>query len=757
MSEPYRSESRGGIAEGLEQRGDLPGGPHANRGGKVEGESHPAAARGDSHSATGQPPGPVDRAGGPGNAGGDTGAEQLTGANHVAGANEAGGTEEAGGVENVSTAGNGAAVAVAVQDPLGHRVSLLRWAVLNILLPLATLAVGGLAIWLFGVVQPSQRPEEDASRVGRLRALEPVRVMPIRTLAETGESLRLRADGVVVPYREVQVATEVAGRIVEKTDACQAGEVVRRGDLLVKIDPTDYELEVERLTRQQEQAYEAIREVDQEMVNTRRLIEVAEEDVELQRREVRRLDSLPAGFSSEGELDRARRTLLQANQQLVTLRNQLDTLEQRRVSLQASERLAATQLRVAAVNLERTEIRAPMDGVVVREDAELNSFVGRGNPIVTIEDVTKVEVSTNLRMDQLYWVLNQSGQSFPADPDAGYRLPPTEATIEYELSGREGVVYRWRGRLQAYDGVGLDPQTRTVPVRVLVDSPQRFLDDQGRERRLAGPTALVRGMYVRVLLHLHPQDDLWVIPAAALKPGNRVWAFAPDPSVLDAEAPDGMGPETTGEPKPADVVGAPDVMADGADAPNEATADSETSPASTFDPARWVPGRIRVIRSVLPIDSLSSIGDEAEDQAASRRVADERFGSTDRAWWICEDASGELGDHAFLVVSPLGSVADTGGRARVERTPEIADQLDRLLAREMVRLSRRPAGSIRDDAVEPRPDEPATTGQPNTGPESELQGSERQGTQIPEGEGPGMPIPDEWSGLITGRDREASR
>ena len=712
MSEPYRSESRGGIAEGLEQRGDLPGGPHANRGGKVEGESHPAAARGDSHSATGQPPGPVDRAGGPGNAGGDTGAEQLTGANHVAGANEAGGTEEAGGVENVSTAGNGAAVAVAVQDPLGHRVSLLRWAVLNILLPLATLAVGGLAIWLFGVVQPSQRPEEDASRVGRLRALEPVRVMPIRTLAETGESLRLRADGVVVPYREVQVATEVAGRIVEKTDACQAGEVVRRGDLLVKIDPTDYELEVERLTRQQEQAYEAIREVDQEMVNTRRLIEVAEEDVELQRREVRRLDSLPAGFSSEGELDRARRTLLQANQQLVTLRNQLDTLEQRRVSLQASERLAATQLRVAAVNLERTEIRAPMDGVVVREDAELNSFVGRGNPIVTIEDVTKVEVSTNLRMDQLYWVLNQSGQSFPADPDAGYRLPPTEATIEYELSGREGVVYRWRGRLQAYDGVGLDPQTRTVPVRVLVDSPQRFLDDQGRERRLAGPTALVRGMYVRVLLHLHPQDDLWVIPAAALKPGNRVWAFAPDPSVLDAEAPE------------------------------EATADPEPSPASTFDPARWVPGRIRVIRSVLPIDSLSSLGDEAEDQAASRRVADERLGSTDRAWWICEDASGELGDHAFLVVSPLGSVADSGGRARVERTPEIADQLDRLLSGETVRLSRRPVASIREGVPEPLPKAPANTGQPNTGPE---------------GEGPGMPIPDEWSGLMTGRDREASR
>lgn len=707
MSEPYRSESRGGVAEGLEQRGDLPGGPPASRGGKSEGQSRPAAARGDSPSATGQPPGPVGLAGSPG----DGESEKVSGANDLAGANEAGG------VQNAPSAGHEAAPVVAVQDPLGHRISFPRWAVLNIVLPLATLAVGGLAIWLFGVVEPARRPEEDASRLGRLRALEPVRVMPIQTLAETGKSLRLRADGVVVPYREVQVATEVAGRIVEKTDACQAGEVVRRGDLLVKIDPTDYELEVERLTRQQEQAYEAIREVDQEMVNTRRLIEVADEDIELQLREVRRLESLPAGFASEGELDRARRTLLQANQQRVTLRNQLDTLEQRRVSLQASERLAATQLRSAAVNLERTEIRAPMDGVVVREDAELNSFVGRGNPIVTIEDVTKVEVSTNLRMDQLYWVLNQSGQSFPADPDAGYRLPPTEATIEYELSGREGVVYRWRGRLQAYDGVGLDPQTRTVPVRVLVDSPQRFPDDQGRERRLAGPTALVRGMYVRVLLHLHPQDDLWVIPAAALKPGNRVWAFAPDPSVLDAEAPD------------------------------EPTADPEPSPASTFDPARWVPGRIRVIRSVLPIDSLSSLVDEAEDQAASRRVVDERMGSTDRAWWICEDASGELGDHAFLVVSPLGSVADSGGRARVERTREIADQLDRLLSGETVRLSRRPVTSIPEGVPEPLSNVPANTGQPNAG----------QPNGGPEGEGPGMQIPDEWSGLMTGRDREASR
>lgn len=499
--------------------------------------------------------------------------------------------------------------------------SKLRWVMFNVALPLASLAIGGLAIWAFGTVEPSRRPAADTSRVGRLRGLEPVRVTPIQTLAESGESLQLRVDGTVVPFREVQVATEVAGRIVVKSEECAAGNYVSEGTLLVRIDPTDYELDVERFTRQLEQAYEALREVDQEVVNTRRLIEVAEMDFELQAREVKRLESLPSGYASEGELDQARRAELQANRQLVTYQNQLDSLDKRRKALEASERLASTQLRSAKVNLERTEIRAPMDGVVVREDAELNSFAARGNPIVTIEDTSKVEVSTNLRMDQLYWVMNQAGRSV-SDIQAGYELPPTDVIIEYEMSGREGSVYRWEGELLGYDGIGLDPQTRTVPIRVIVDDPQTFRDESGKRRNLVGPTTLVRGMFVRVLLKLKPQTDLWVIPALAMKPGNRVWVFEPDGSILEGP-PDGEGSD-------------------------------EGENVTGFDPTGWTPGRVRIVDSILPVDSIVPTGIEVPTEVESGRS------------WICEDRSGKLRSGAMVVVSPLGSFDEGGIDVRAE-------------------------------------------------------------------------------------------
>ncbi len=87
--------------------------------------------------------------------------------------------------------------------------------------------------------------------------MPPVRVESLRSLESTGEQLHLEVDGTVVPFREARVAAEVAGRVIYKADECEAGSYVRKDQLLMRIDPTDYQLEVQRLTRLQEQEYEA--------------------------------------------------------------------------------------------------------------------------------------------------------------------------------------------------------------------------------------------------------------------------------------------------------------------------------------------------------------------------------------------------------------------------------------------------------------------------------------------------------------------
>ncbi|WP_231742082.1 efflux RND transporter periplasmic adaptor subunit [Stieleria varia] len=543
----------------------------------------------------------------------------------------------------------------------------------NLVVPLLLLGLGGLAIVVFGEAKAKPLPPPDLSLAGRMQALPAARVEVVRSLESTGKKLELVVDGSVVPYQEALVAAEVAGRVVHKEPICEAGSVVKQGQLLMRIDPTDYELAVERLTRQKEQEYRALQEVDQEIANIGQSIKIADQDVKLQQNEVERQLSLPKNFASQAEIDRAKGALLQASQQLLNLNNQIRLLRARRTKLESSEELAATQLRAAETDLKRTEIVAPISGVIVSEQADLNTFVNRGTTLVTIEDTSKVEVSSRLRMDQLHWVLDQNDPNLATD---GYDLPDTPAIIEFDVAGRESSTYRWRGKLVSYDGVGLDTATRTVPVRVLVDSPNQMLDAEGAEYTSGRSNALVRGMFVRIRLQIQPKTPLVVIPAQALRPGNRVWVFTEDASVLDEIAPP-QGDETqeTGaDPKEVAVVPAKlagkkteplDAEQKAATQKNDPedkalnAVDSEASAEPTLDPKNWIAGKVTVSQTVYPVESLR-LSDTVEDDPLVSPVV-----KSAGRMWVCEAAGDEIVDGTRIVVSPLGSVGADGVAVRI--------------------------------------------------------------------------------------------
>ncbi|WP_182868576.1 efflux RND transporter periplasmic adaptor subunit [Stieleria mannarensis] len=521
----------------------------------------------------------------------------------------------------------------------------------NIAIPILLVLGGALIVRSLGVAEAKPVPPPDTSATAILKSLPATRVARVRSLAETGQQLELVIDGTVVPFREARVASEVAGTVIEKSANCEAGSIVTEGEILMKIDPEDYQWEVERLKNQRDREYRAISENDQEIANTQRSIEIARQDVKLQQKEVDRQTALKT-FASQAEVDKARSALLQANQQLVTLENQLDLLRSRRLRLEAAEQLAATQLRVAEVNLKRCVITAPISGVIVSEQADVNSFVNRGTTLVTIEDTGKVEVAASMRMDQLHWVLDQNGST----QDAPYDLPQTDAIIEYEVAGRPGTVHRWKGTLVSYDGIGIDPNTRTVPVRLLVDDPTHYIDQKG-DRQVADRTnALLRGMFVRVRLQLQPKSELVVIPAKALRPGNRVWKFYANESVLAERI---AAAKKAAESAPSAPSATPPAASDqpaGADTPDA----DDLVDEPPFDPADWKAGLVKYSRSVFPIDSL-----RLHDAAALDADLAPSLQSPDRLW-VCETDTSDLASGDYVVVSPLDSIPPEGLPARAE-------------------------------------------------------------------------------------------
>jgi multidrug efflux pump subunit AcrA (membrane-fusion protein) len=381
--------------------------------------------------------------------------------------------------------------------------------------PLVILSAGIAAFMFMGSQSPPPRKEQPPA------AAMPVRTVPVDDVAG---GLTIVSDGVVVPLREVTLAAEVAGRVAQKAAACNEGQVVAKGTVLFQIDARDYELDVQRLERELKQADLAIEEIDAEAEQNAEMLALARRQVDLARREVARLDGLKANrIVTESEHDRAIREELTAANAVTTLGGQRRVLEKRRHKLTEAKSLAATMLEKARLDLARTTITAPMDGLIVEDKVEEGSFVAKGAPLVTIEDTGVAEVRTSLEMDDVARIWG--GRK--ADPAADREALDTRATVTFSIGD---AAFEWSGVLSRQQGRGLDEKTRTLPCRVIVADPGavRALDRYGAaipSLPATAPRSLMRGMFVQVHVHVDSPEPLVSIPEEAQRPNGEVWVM----------------------------------------------------------------------------------------------------------------------------------------------------------------------------------------------------------------------------------------
>ncbi|MGB6231726.1 MAG: hypothetical protein WBF53_16535, partial [Litorimonas sp.] len=122
---------------------------------------------------------------------------------------------------------------VSVAAPPRRRLWL--WRALIFVLPVLVLAgsIGGFVA--MGALSPQPEETED-----------PIKALPVLVKrAETGEvTLSVKAQGEVQPRTQINLVTQVGGRIVHMSPSFIEGGQFRRGDLLVRIDPAEYRLRV---------------------------------------------------------------------------------------------------------------------------------------------------------------------------------------------------------------------------------------------------------------------------------------------------------------------------------------------------------------------------------------------------------------------------------------------------------------------------------------------------------------------------------
>jgi len=197
----------------------------------------------------------------------------------------------------------------------------------------------------------------------------------------------------------VAMAPEVSGRIVELHVV--DNKYVRKGDLLLIIDPTNYRIAVSQSEAAVQQAQANVQNIDAQMNVQQAQINASQAQLQVGRsalvfaqQQADRYQKLAK--DGWGTVQNAQQFTSQLHQQEASVQSaqenlnqtlrQVETLKAQRLSAEASIAQAKAQLHQAQVNLERTRILSPVDGYVTNLLAQLGDFVNVGVNTISIVD-----------------------------------------------------------------------------------------------------------------------------------------------------------------------------------------------------------------------------------------------------------------------------------------------------------------------------------------------------------------------------------
>jgi len=195
-----------------------------------------------------------------------------------------------------------------------------------------------------------------------------------------------------VAGRAVELRPLVSGRVIAVGDKYVDGGVVKSGDLLIAIDPFDYEATVRERAAQLAEAEARLRELRAERDGAQALLVRDRESVQLSAREKKRREDLRRrGTGSQKALDDARMALTTIEQRVIS-RQQLIAQMAARI---AQQKAVIDQRRVALAranrDLKNTRLTAPFDAFVADTGTAIGKQVGVGDKVARLIDANRLE------------------------------------------------------------------------------------------------------------------------------------------------------------------------------------------------------------------------------------------------------------------------------------------------------------------------------------------------------------------------------
>jgi len=338
----------------------------------------------------------------------------------------------------------------------------------RILIPLLILIVG---IAFFVALKKSRRPPH------RMARTPPAPIVEIITVSAETPRGDVVGSGTVSARREISLVAQVAGKAITVSGSFRAGGAFRKGDMLLKLEATDYEAALAAARAQ-------VSRMEFELSR-------AEEEAEIAREEWTAL---------EGSGRESAPPLAWHEPQLGLARANLDA--------------SRAALAKAKLDLERTEIRAPFDGLTLRSNVDDGQFVPMGAAVGQIHGIETAEIRVPVPDGDLAWIEVPTPR---VGPDGGFHPPSlgSRAVVSADFAGRR---HRWEGCVARAEA-GVDERSRMVALIIEVDDPYRL---EG------GRPPLAVGMFVEVRIEGRSIPETVAIPLRALRDRGRVWVVSAD-------------------------------------------------------------------------------------------------------------------------------------------------------------------------------------------------------------------------------------
>jgi len=337
-----------------------------------------------------------------------------------------------------------------------------------LLICLAIIAVGIVITALIFSTEPEAKREGASIETAML-----VDVMPVEK--GTFEPI-IVATGTVQPVEDVNLSPLVSGQVIRRDPAFTPGGFVKKNQVLLQIDPSDYRntLELRKSEYMQSQTT-----LDTEMGRQ----QIAEQDLQLIAS-----DSI---FGSN--------PLSEEERQLVLRKPQLNAVK-------ATIGAAKAAVDQARLNLERTTIRAPFDAHILSQNVTKGSLIAQGDVLGRIVGTEEYWVVATVPVSKLQWL------RFPESANE----KGAKVRIE-NPSGWAGGAYR-EGYLDRQIGA-LDGQTRLARVLVKVRNPLATSDTT------KGMPKLMIGTFVEVNIQADPIPEVVRLSRDYVRSNETVWVM----------------------------------------------------------------------------------------------------------------------------------------------------------------------------------------------------------------------------------------